>query len=257
MSRARWIVRCMVLVIASSVASSALADVVVFAAASLKGALDEQATRFSTATGTKVVVSYGASNALARQIEAGAPADVFVSADTDWMDDVDRKQLLMPGTRVNLLSNALVLIAPAHSDVALKIAREFPLAATLGDRRLAVANPDSVPAGKYARAALEYFGVWKSVERHVARAENVRAALALVARAEAPLGIVYATDAYADKGVRIVDAFPSASHPAIVYPAAVLTTSRAPAAPALLQYLRSAEARVTWQKYGFGVAEAP
>ena len=231
------------------------ADVTVFAAASLKEALDDQARQFETATGNRVVIAYGASNALARQIESGAPADLFISADRDWMDDVARKKLLMPGTRVDLLRNALVLIAPVSSQSTLKIAPHFALAAALGTDKLAMANPDSVPAGKYGKAALEQLGVWSSVERQVARAENVRAALALVSRGEAPFGIVYATDAYADKGVRIVDTFPATTHPPIVYPAAVVATSESPAAKALLDYLGSAAALSTWKKYGFGLAE--
>lgn len=239
---------------ATGVPRAMAADVTVFAAASLKEALDDQARQFERATGNRVVIAYGASNALARQIESGAPADLFISADRDWMNDVGQKNLLMPGTQVALLRNALVLIAPASSKSALKIAPHFPLAAALGSDKLAMANPDSVPAGKYGKAALEQLGVWSSVERQVARAENVRAALALVSRGEAPLGIVYATDAYADKGVRIVDRFPATSHRPIVYPAAVTAASKSPAAKALLDYLGSAAARSTWEKYGFGLA---
>ena len=178
----------------------AAAEVTVFAAASLKEAMDEQARRFEASTGDKVVVSYGASNALARQIEAGAPADMFVSADLDWMDYVDQRRLLMPNTRFDLLRNTLVLIAPASSKSTLKIGPNFGLATALGQEKLAMANPDSVPAGKYGKSALESLGVWGSVEKQVARAENVRAALALVARGEAPFGIVYATDAFVRPG---------------------------------------------------------
>ena len=236
-------------------AHAAAADAVVFGAASLKEALDDQAKRFEAASGNKVVISYGASNALARQIESGAPADVFISADLDWMDYVERKGLVMAGTRVNLLRNALVLIAPAASKSALKIGPNFGLAAALGSDKLAMANPDSVPAGKYGKAALEYLGVWAGVERHVARAENVRAALALVSRGESPYGIVNATDALSDKGVRVVDAFPPGSYPAIVYPAAVMAASRSPASRALLEFLRGAPARATWEKYGFALAQ--
>jgi molybdate transport system substrate-binding protein len=231
------------------------ASVLVFGAASLKEALDEQAKQFEAATGHRVVVAYGASNTLARQIASGAPADVFISADVDWMGDVDRRGLTMRGSRVDLLRNALVLVAPASSGSTLKIGPGFPLAAELGQGRLAMANPDTVPAGKYGKAALEHLGVWSGVERRVARAENVRAALALVSRGEAPFGIVYATDARADKGVRILDAFPATSHPPIVYPAAVLASSRSPAAQPLLDYLRSAPARRVWEKYGFSAAQ--
>lgn len=247
--------------IAATVALAALlalpayaAEVLVFGAASLKEALDEQARRFEASSGHRVVVSYGASNTLAKQIESGAPADLFVSADLDWMDFLDGKSLLMPGTRIQLLRNSLVLIAPASSSVALGIGPGFALAAALGTGKLAMANPDSVPAGKYGKAALESLGAWTSVEKQVARAENVRAALALVSRGEAPLGIVYATDALADKGVRIVGTFPATSHPPIVYPAAVMASSKSPAAKPLLDFLRSPPARATWEKYGFTLA---
>ncbi len=233
----------------------AAADVMVFAAASLKEALDDQARQFETRTGNKVVVSYGASNALAKQIEAGAPADLFISADLDWMDYVDQRRLLSPNTRTNLLRNTLVLIAPASSKSTLQIGPNFALAAALGQERLAMANPDSVPAGKYGKAALEKLGVWSSVEKQVARAENVRAALALVSRGEAPYGIVYSTDALSDKGVRIVDTFPTESYPPIVYPAALIATSKSPAAKPLLEHLRSVPARSVWEKYGFGLAQ--
>jgi len=231
------------------------AEVTVFAAASLKEALDEQAKSFEAATGNKVIVSYGASNALAKQIESAAPADMFISADLDWMDYIDQRRLVAPGTRYNLLRNSLVLIAPAKSAVTLKIGPNFALAAALGSEKLAMANPDSVPAGKYGKGALESLRVWSDIEKQVARAENVRAALALVSRGEAPFGIVYRTDALADKGVRIVDVFPPESHPPIVYPAAVLASSRSAAAKPLLEYLRSPPARPTWERYGFGLAQ--
>ena len=237
-------------------ASSAIAaDLTVFAAASLKEALDEQARQFETATRNKVIVAYGASSALAKQIEAAAPADLFVSADPDWMDYIAQRSLLAPGTRSNLLRNTLVLVAPASSKATLKIAPNFGLAAALRTEKLAMANPDSVPAGKYGKSALEKLGVWTSVERQVARAENVRAALALVSRGEAPFGIVYSTDALADKRVKIVDTFPPDSYPPIVYPAAVIASSKSAAARSLLDYLRSAPARAVWEKYGFGLAQ--
>jgi len=229
------------------------ADVTVFAAASLKEAMDEQGRQFGAATADKVIVSYGASNALAKQIEAGAPADLFISADLDWMDYLDQRRLISPGTRVDLLRNTLVLIAPAASSTTLKIGPHFALAAALGTDRLAMANPDSVPAGKYGKAALEKLGVWPAVMNHVARAENVRAALALVSRREAPLGIVYRTDALADMGVRIVDTFPADTYPAIVYPAARVAGAKSMAAAPLLDYLRSAPARAVWEKHGFAV----
>lgn len=232
----------------------AAADVTVFAAASLKEAMDAQARAFEAATGDKVIVAYGGSNALARQIENGAPADLFVSADLAWMDDVERRHLLAPGTRSTLLRNTLVLIAPAASPSTLRIGPGFGLAAALGRDRLAMANPDSVPAGKYGKAALEALGVWRDVEARVARTENVRVALALVSRGEAPFGIVYATDAAADSGVRVVDTFPANTHPPIVYPAAMLARATSPAARPLLEYLRGAAAAPVWEKYGFGLA---
>ena len=234
---------------------AAAAEVRVLAAASLKEAMDEQARRFEAASGDKVVVSYGASNALAKQIEAGSPADLFISADVDWMDHVDTRRLLAPGTRIDLLRNTLVLIAPAASPVKLDIAPGFALAQALGAGKLAMANPDSVPAGKYGKRALESLGVWTSVEAQVARAENVRAALVLVARGEAPLGIVYNTDALAEHGVKVVGTFPASSHPPIVYPAAVLADSKSVPSVALLNALRSSQAHAIWEKYGFGVVQ--
>jgi molybdate transport system substrate-binding protein len=231
------------------------ADATVFAAASLKEALDEQTKQFEARTGNKVVVSYGASNALARQIDAGAPTDIFISADLDWMDYVDQKHQVVPNTRFDLLRNTLVLIAPSSSRTTLRIAPNFGLAAALGTDKLAMANPESVPAGKYGRSALEKLGVWPSVEKQVARAENVRAALALVSRGEAPFGVVYSTDALSDKRVKIVDTFPPESYPPIVYPAALLVSSKSAAAKPLLEYLRSAPARSVWERYGFGLAQ--
>jgi molybdate transport system substrate-binding protein len=233
------------------------ADVTVFAAASVKEAMDDQARRFEAATGGKVIVAYGPSNALARQIEAGAPADLFLSADLDWMNYLEGRKLLIPDTRTNLLRNTLVLVAPAGSAAKLPIAPKFGLAAALGTEKLAMANPDSVPAGKYGRRALETLGVWAAVEKKVARTESVRAALALVSRGEAPFGIVYGTDAMADKSVRVVDTFPADTHPAIVYPVALLTTGKSTAAKPLLEYLRSPAARPVWEKHGFGLAQPP
>jgi molybdate transport system substrate-binding protein len=240
---------------ASSISAAIAESVTVFAAASLKEALDDQAKQFEASTGNKVIISYGASNALAKQIEAAAPADLFISADLDWMDYVGERNLLASGSRVNLLRNTLVLITPASSTANLRIGPNFGLAAALGKEKLAMANPDSVPAGKYGKAALEKLGVWGSVEKQVARAENVRAALVLVSRGEAPFGIVYSTDAQSDKGVKVVDTFPADSYPPIVYPAAILASSKSAAAKPLLEYLRSAPARPTWEKYGFGMAQ--
>jgi molybdate transport system substrate-binding protein len=230
------------------------ADLTVFAAASLKEALDEQVGRFEAETGGKIVVSYGGSNALAKQIEAGAPADVFVSADTDWIDYLDQRNLLRPGTRIDLLRNRLVLIAPAETRASLAIAPAFALAAALGNGRLATANPDSVPAGKYAKAALTALGVWASVESRLARTDNVRAALVLVARGEAPFGIVYSTDALAEPKVRIVDTFPEDTHAPIVYPVAIVATSRSPYAKRFVDNLAAPVARTIWLRHGFTMA---
>lgn len=227
----------------------------VFAAASLKDALDEQAKAFEGGGPYKVSISYAASSTLAKQIENGAPVDLFVSADLDWMNYLASRGLIDPGSRTNLVSNRLVLIAPADSLVKAVVAPGFPLRTLLGGGRLAVADPDHVPAGKYARAALESLGVWNSVSGHTARADNVRAALALVSRGEAPLGIVYRTDALSDPRVRIVAEFPERTHTPIVYPAALTSVSRSPAGPRLLDYLKSAAARAVWKKYGFAPRE--
>ena len=223
--------------------------ITVFAAASLKDALDENAKAFKAKSGDRIVVSYAASSALAKQIEAGAPADVFISADLDWMDYLEQRRLIKPDTRRNLVRNRLVLIAPADSKVSVDIRPGFRLAALLGNGRLAMANPDAVPAGKYGKASLEALGVWKDVQAKVAPTENVRAALVLVSRGEAPLGIVYRTDAAADPKVRVVGLFPENTHPPIIYPIAV--TANGKSAAAFLSWLGRPEARAIFQKYGF------
>jgi molybdate transport system substrate-binding protein len=240
---------------ASPITPARGADLLVFAAASLREALDEQVRRFQSDTAVRLVVSYAASNALAKQIEAGAPADVILSADIDWIDYLDQRKLLRPRTRINLLGNRLVLITPADSRSSLRIARGFALAAALGGGRLVMANPDSVPAGKYGRDALRSLGVWADVELHIARTENVRAALLLVARGEAPFGIVYATDALAEPKVRIVDTFPENTHAAIVYPVAIVATSRSPYAQRFVDSLGSPAARAIWARHGFTMAD--
>jgi len=228
----------------------------VFAAASLKNVMDEQGQAFRRAGGGEVRFSYAASSAIARQIEQGAPADIFISADRDWMDYVEQRRLARAGSRRDLLTNRLALIAPKGSRVRLAVGRNMPLAGALGSGRLAMAAPE-VPAGRYGRAALTRLGVWSSVERKVVSAENVRAALAYVSRGEAPLGIVYDTDARADPGVRIVGLFPAGSHPPIVYPAAVLAGSKHPAAGRFMAWLASPAARAIFQKHGFSVLPAP
>jgi molybdate transport system substrate-binding protein len=233
-------------------------NVTVFAAASLKESLDSAARQFEAATGHKVVVSYAASPVLTKQIESGGPADIFMSADLDWMDYLEARKQLVPGSRVAMLGNQLVLVAPAQdtalSTSGLKIAPNFALAAALGTGRLAMANPDAVPAGKYGKAALESLGVWNAVQSKVARAENVRSALAFVSRGEAPFGIVYRTDALADSGVRIVDTFPAYTHPPITYPAALIAGSKSSATAAVfLKFLRSPAATANWERFGFTV----
>ena len=233
-------------------------SLVIFAAASMKNALDEASASFVQQTGkTAPRISYAASNALAKQIESGAPADIFVSADLDWMDYLGQKNLLKPDTRVSLLSNKIVLIAPKDAAKPVAIAPGFNLAAALGSGKLAMGNVDAVPAGKYGKAALEKLGAWDGVKGQVAQAESVRAALFLVSRGEAPLGVVYQTDAAADPNVTVVGAFPDDSHPPIVYPVAVLKNSTNPDAGAFLTYLRSAAARPIFEKQGFTFLNKP
>lgn len=237
--------------------------VVVFAAASLKNALDDAAAGWTKESGTNTRIAYAGSNALAKQIEAGAPADLFISADQAWMDDAEKAGSLKPGSRVDLLRNALVLIASgpkdAGSDPEVALAPDLgsTLTRILGGGKLAMATIDAVPAGRYGKAALEKLGAWDAVKGQVAQAENVRAALLLVARGEAPLGIVYATDAAAEPGVHVVATFPSDSHPPIVYPAALIKDSRNPDAAALLAYLRGPAAKASFERQGFRVVGKP
>jgi molybdate transport system substrate-binding protein len=227
--------------------------ITVFAAASMKNAVDDIDAAFAKASGMKAVASLAASSALAKQIEQGAPADVFASADLDWMDYLDKKSLIKKDTRSNLLGNKLVLIAPADSKLSnVKIEQGFDIAKLAGDGRIAMADVLAVPAGKYGKAALEKLGSWAAAEKKIASAENVRAALALVGRGEAPLGIVYETDAKIEKNVKIVGTFPDGSYPTIIYPVA-LTSNAKPDAAKYLDALRSAESKATFEKYGFTV----
>jgi molybdate transport system substrate-binding protein len=245
--------------VAGTTAEPALAQVkepLVFAAASLKNALDEVAAQWQRETGKKVVISYAASNTLIKQIEQGAPADMFISADLDWMDYGQQHNLINAQTRSNLLSNRLVLIAPNDAKFTLNITSRFDLASALKGGRLAMANVDAVPAGKYGKAALEKLDAWNGVKGKIAQADNVRAALALVARGEAPLGIVYQTDAASDPTVKIVGTFPEDSHPPITYPVALTKTSNNPDAQAFLSYIRSASARPAFERQGFTVLGA-
>ncbi len=226
-------------------------SITVFAAASMKNALDDTDAAFTKKTGIKVVASYDASSALMKQIEGGAPADVFVSADLKWMDYGAQKKLIKDDTRVNLLGNTLVLIANKDSPIGkVTIAPGFDLAKLAGDGRIATGDVKAVPVGIYAQAALEKLGVWASVEPKMAMAANVRAALVLVARSEAPLGIVYATDAKVEPGVEVVGVFPENSHDPIVYPVAATANAKLEA-PQYLAFLRSAAARSIFESYGF------
>ncbi len=230
-------------------------DVLVFAASSLKTALDDVATAWTSISGHAVKIAYAGTPALARQIEQGAPADVFISADQKWMDALAAAGHLDTATRRDLLSNSIVLIAHGKDAKPVAIAKGFDLAGLLNDGRLAMAMVDSVPAGHYGKASLTSLGIWDSVAGKVAQAENVRAALALVARGEAPYGIVYATDAAASDNVTIVGRFPSDSHPPIVYPAAVTTgTKDRASALAFLDFLSSATAMAAFERHGFMVS---
>ncbi len=228
------------------------AEPVVFAAASLKNALDDAAAAFKEKSGVTVSINYAASSALAKQIEEKAPADIFFSADLTWMDYLDERDLIKKDTRVTLLGNSIVLVAPKDSSATLTIEKDMKLADLLGaDGKLAMANVDSVPAGKYGKASLESLGVWDSVADKVVQADNVRAALAFVATGEAPLGIVYATDAVAEPNVKALGTFPEDSHPAILYPVALTASSTNPDAAAFLDFLKSDGAKPAFEKQGF------
>jgi molybdate transport system substrate-binding protein len=233
-------------------AGSKKPELLVFAASSLTNVLDEVGPMYTRASGQTMKRSYAASSMLARQIEAGAKADVFLSADTEWMDYLQSRNLIDRGTRKNLLGNRLVLVAPADSTLHVKIAPGFPLGSLLGNGRLATGDPDSVPVGRYAKSALTSLGVWNDVADRVVRAENVRAALSFIARGEVPLGIVYQTDAVVEKKVRVVDVFPESSHQPIVYPVA---TSARPqeGARAFVAFLGGETAAPIFKKYGFAV----
>ena len=239
------------LAILISPAAAAPSGPVVLAAASMQEAMTAAADAWAAAHHPRPVLSFAASSALARQVEAGAPAGLFVSADTDWADYLQQRGLLAPGTRRNMAVNALVIVAPKDSRLRLYPAPGFSLGAALGAGRLAMADPDAVPAGRYGKQALQYFGVWQQVEAKVARAENVRAALALVARGAAPLGVVYATDARAEPAVRVVGVFPAGSHPPIVYPLARLAASTNPDAEGFRRFLLGAQGRAILRRFGF------
>jgi molybdate transport system substrate-binding protein len=231
--------------------AAAAEKVTVFAAASLRNALDAANAAWQKETGNETTVSYAASSALAKQIEAAAPADLFISADLAWMDYVAEKKLIKEDTRSNLLGNRIVLVAPKDKASTVEIKEGFDLAGLVGEGKLAMGAVDSVPAGNYGKAALEKLGAWSAVEGKVAGAESVRAALALVSRGEAPYGIVYQTDAAADPGVAIVGTFPEDSHPPIIYPVAILSESQSTAAAAYLDFLKSDKAAPFFTEQGF------
>jgi molybdate transport system substrate-binding protein len=228
-----------------------------FIAASMKNALDDVNAAFTKRTNVKTVASYAASSALMRQIEQGAPADIFASADLDWMDYGIRNKLMNPNTRVNLLGNRLVLIAPKDSKItAVKLEKGFDLAKLVGGGRIATGEVKSVPVGRYAVASLEKLGMWTSVEKRMAMTDNVRAALTLVARGEATLGIVYETDAKVEPGVKIVAHFPADTHPEIIYPVGT-TVKATPEAPRYIDFLQSQTSKSIFEKYGFSFLVKP
>jgi molybdate transport system substrate-binding protein len=237
--------------LAGAAAPAAQDELTVFAAASLTDVLELAGSAFTASTRVPVRFSFASSAALARQIESGAPADVFVSADQDWMDYLAARKLIDPATRGDIVTNSLVLIAPADSRLALQIAPRFALAQALGrNGRLATGDPETVPAGKYAKAALQSLGVWDSVAARVIAADNVRTALNFVALGEAPLGIVYATDARGNDKVRVLDTFPAGTHEPITYPAAATARGGAQAA-AFVRFLHGEEGRAIFRRYGF------
>jgi molybdate transport system substrate-binding protein len=246
------------LVLAAPQQVAAQERLTVFAAASMRNALDDVDAAFTKATGTKVTASYAASSALAKQIAQGAPADIYVSANIKWMDFLDGKKLVKAGTRINLLGNSLVLIASKDSKLDhVTIKKGFDIAKLAGKGRIAVADTKAVPAGRYAKAALTSLGAWKAAEPKLAQAENVRATLAYVARGETPLGIVYATDAKIEPKVKIIGTFPVGSHPAITYPVAALSDSKNTHVGAYLHFLQTQAAKAIFEKYGFSFLVPP
>lgn len=231
--------------------------VTVFAAASLKNALDTVAEAWQAATSKVARISYAGTPALAKQIEQGAPADIFFSADLDWMDYLAQKNLIDTESQTRLLGNAIVLIAPKDSAATTRIATGFPLSELLAGGRLAMADVEAVPAGRYGKAALQRLQVWSSVENSIAQAENVRAALKLVATGEAPLGIVYGTDALAEPSVKVIATFPPESHPPIIFSVARIAASENPDAAAFLAFLKSPAATEIFRAHGFTVPAGP
>ena len=240
--------------IVAAPAARAAETATIFAAASLKNALDAAGKAFTAENGVTLKTSYAASSALARQIEQGAPADIFASADLEWMDYLEKKSLVRPGTRVNLLGNRIVVIAPKDATITAVPFTPAGFDAALGpDGRLATGEVTSVPIGKYAKAAFETLGLWSTLQPRLAQADNVRAALLLVSRGEAPLGVVYESDARSDPGVKVVGVFPADSHPPVVYPFAVTAEAKGDGAARFLTFLRSAAARPYFEAQGFQI----
>lgn len=240
------------LVVALAAPAAAQDRLTVFAAASMRNALDDVNAAFTRASGIRVTASYAASSALARQIAQGAPADVYVSANEKWMDFLQNNKLVAPGSRVDLLGNSLVLIAPRDSKLdKVDIGRGFDIAGLAGDGRIAVADTKGVPAGLYARAALQSLGVWQAAKPRLAQSENVRATLAYVARGEAPLGIVYATDALVEPKVKVIGVFPAGTHPPITYPVAAIAGRQGKAVTRYLHFLQTQAAKAIFERYGF------
>ncbi len=243
------------LVLMTPLSSANASSVNVFAAASMKTALDQAAKTYKNQSGKDIVTTYGSSAALAKQIAETAPADIFISADEAWMDDLAKKNLIKPDTRKDLAGNTLVMVAAVGSDIKVDLKNPKDLATILGDEKIAVGDVKSVPAGKYAKAALEKLGLWTTVEPHLAMQENVRAALALVARGEAKLGIVYGSDVRAEPKVHVVADFPDSSHSPILYPAAVIAASTNMDAPDFLDFLHSKEGQLIFKENGFTLLE--
>ncbi|MCA8869398.1 MAG: molybdate ABC transporter substrate-binding protein [Rhodobacteraceae bacterium] len=249
-----WVAVSTLLSLALAVWAAPGGQVTVFAAASLKNALEDVAQHWQQQTGNSMIVSLAGSSALARQIEQGAPADIFISANTDWMDHLEAKGLIRADSRLDLLQNSLVLIATGRSAAKVAITPGFDLAGMLGNEKLAMALVDAVPAGIYGKAALQNLGIWDKVAAKVAQTDNVRAALALVSTGEAPFGVVYATDASADTNVSVAGVFPADSYPAIIYPVAAVSDSTNPLNDAFLQFLTSEPARAAFLRHGFEMA---
>jgi molybdate transport system substrate-binding protein len=255
-SWSRWLVLRLALIALTAVAAPAHAAddrLIVFAAASLTEAMTDAADAYARAGHPRPALSFAASSALARQIENGAPAGLFVSADEPWADYLEARKLLLPGSRVSFLANRLVLIAPADRPFKTKIGPHFPLTRLLGNGKLAMADPDSVPAGRYGKAALTKLGVWRAVEARVVRGDSVRAALRFVETGAAPAGIVYATDAAASRKVVVAGVFPESSHPPIRYPLALVAAHATPEAKAFRAWLLKKPAKAIFARYGFRV----